>query len=1016
MLGKINKLFDRSSSRVKSTLPLLEEIRDLEDEIKNMSEKDIKARVQEMKDELKELVDAIPDSKKRSITKVNRREKFPSHEKEIQDKLIEFMPEVYAMVNESFRRTVGFTYHDVQLQAGILLGKGQILVEQYTGEGKTMTFMLPLALYALVGRGAHLVTVNNYLTKVGGEYAGHMLSTLGITVGVISPDDSYRFINDDEIAKYKNEEAVKARKDQRIAIDSMQGLNLVECTKREAYLCDITYATNNELGFDYLRDNMAWDLKSLVQRELYFCIIDEADSILIDEARTPLIISATPSDADTEKYSKFAAAVRNLEEGEEADYIVDYKARSASLTEYGMQKVEDFLEVDNAWDDFSTAYHIENALKAKSLFQKDDQYMIKNGNVYIVDEFTGRVLEGRRYSEGLHQAIEAKEGVEIKQESKTFATITFQNFFRLYKVLCGGSGTIMTESEEFFKIYGLDSVVIPTNKPRIREDYADRIYKTSDAKFRAVVEEIKEMHEQGRPVLVGTTSVEKSEVVSKLLDKEGIPHEVLNAKFHEQESRIVAKAGQKGAVTVATNMAGRGTDIVIGGGSRGDDKYKEVAELGGLHVIGTERHDSRRIDNQLRGRTGRQGEPGSTRFYVSLDDQIMRVLGGELLTRLFNMVKVPDDMPIEMKMIANQIETAQKRVEGVNFDSRKRIVEYDDVMNQHREIFYSRRNSVMVTSEHALGRFIDGARVIDTNLPEYSDSVKKYEERIKESQEVLEDMIEDILSNQVDDVLYSTYPEGSKFKEETAEKLIDRLTRFIPANLLQKGLDLPTSNLGKELLKKSEDGTNLYNLIENAVEQAYQTKIEELGDEYYNVVKAIQLESLDKTWVDHLEIMKDVRDSISLAGYAQRDPLVEYKNAAFQMFESFISNINQDVARKIMHVTKVRRVQQATPQMLRTNEDDVSDILTGDREMLPGVEGDQHKASDVISDIDKAVKKQQRTLRTNTSEKVSKNAKSNKKYGRNDRVTVKYSDGRVEKNVKYKKVEADVNAGNAEII
>ncbi len=1012
MLGKVKKLFDSSNKKLRATRNDLTAIRDLEEDIKKMSDKDIKKRISEMKDELKELVNKIPEEQKKSLTKVNRREKFPDNEKEVQEKLWEFMPEVYAMLNESFRRTVGFTYHDVQLQAGILLGKGQLLVEQYTGEGKTMTFMLPLALYALAGRGAHLVTVNNYLTKVGGEYAGYMLSRLGLSVGIISPDGSFKFVENKDLEKYKSKDSIEEEYD-RISIDAMGGRNLVSCQKREAYYCDVTYATNNELGFDYLRDNMAWDIGRLAQRELYFCIIDEADSILIDEARTPLIISATPDETDTEKYARFAAAVKNLDEGEEKDYVVDYKARSVNLTESGMSKVEEFLEVDNAWADYSTAYHIENALKAKALFIKDDQYMVRNGNVYIVDEFTGRVLEGRRYSEGLHQAIEAKEGVEIKQESKTFATITFQNFFRIYKVLAGGSGTIMTESEEFYKIYGLDSVVIPTNKPRIRIDYPDRIYKTAEAKFKAVVSEIIEMHEQGRPVLVGTTSVEKSELISKLLDREGIPHEVLNAKFHEQESRIVAEAGKKGAVTVATNMAGRGTDIVIGGGSRGDDSYNEVAELGGLHVIGTERHDSRRIDNQLRGRTGRQGEPGSTRFYVSLDDQIMRVLGGEFLSKLLNMVRVPDDMPIEMQMIANQIETAQKRVEGVNFDSRKRIVEYDDVMNQHREIFYTKRNNVLFTTDHALGKFIEADRAIDINLPEHEDKKAKYQDEADDNKERAEEMIEHLVLSTIENQIFSTIPEGTKIKEETAERVIERITKTIPAPLLQRSMGVASSSLAKEYLKKIEKGEDPQEILIEASKKSFEDKVKELETDYYTVIKMLNLETLDKAWVDHLEIMKDVRDSISLSGYAQRNPLVEYKNIAFQIFESFITKVDLEVSSKFFKVTKVRRVSQ--PQNIQTNDDEVSDVLTGDREMLPGP-GDAVRSKDVISDIDNAVKKRNQRMRTNSSEQGSRTVVSEKKYGRNDRVTVEYTDGRKHEDVKYKKVQADVEAGNARVI
>ena len=1005
MVKNIKNIFDRSSKRLRSTREELQAIRDLEEKVKGWSDEEIKSRISKMKIEVQKLVDNIPADQKKSLTKVNRREKFPENEKLIQEKLWEFLPEVYAMLNESFRRTVGFAYHDVQLQAGILLGKGQLLVEQYTGEGKTMTFMLPLTLYSLAGRGAHLVTVNNYLTKVGGEYAGYMLSRLGISVGVISPEGSFKFASDDELKKYKNKDHIESPYE-RIAIDSMGGRNLIECTKRQAYYCDITYSTNNELGFDYLRDNMTRDIERLVQRELYYCIIDEADSILIDEARTPLIISATPGETDTEKYAKFAQAVQNLHEGEELDYIVDYKSRSVSLTEAGMSKVEDYLEVDNAWEDYSTAYHIENALKAKALFIKDDKYMVKNGEVYIVDEFTGRVLEGRRYSEGLHQAIEAKEGVEIKQESKTFATITFQNFFRIYKILSGGSGTIMTESEEFFKIYGLDSIVIPTNKPRIREDYPDRIYKTQEAKFKAVVNEIKEMNEIGRPVLVGTTSVEKSELISKMLDREGVSHEVLNAKFHEQESRIVAGTGKKGAVTVATNMAGRGTDIVIGGGARGDHDYKEVEKIGGLHVIGTERHDSRRIDNQLRGRTGRQGEPGSTRFYVSMDDQIMRVLGGEFLAKLLDMVRAPDNIPIELKMIVNQIETAQKRVEGVNFDHRKNTVEYDDVMNQHREIFYTRRSKVLFSTEQALGKFIEEDRVINLKLPENEDKKSNYLDHIERSKNEIEEIFKNLVLDTIQSIVYSTIPEGTKVNKELATKVIDRISKIIPPNILQNAFETNTSSLGEEYLKRIKNNEDPQEIILEASRKAFNQKSSELEDDYFNIIKIIYLESLDQAWVDHLEIMNDIRVSINIsAGYAQRNPLVEYKNIAFQVFESFISKVSSDVASKFFSVTKVRTVQ--VPQNISTNDDQVSDILTGSREMLPV------NSEDFISDSKNDLNK---NLKTSSRENISKTITKSKKIGRNDRVTVEYTDGSTKRDIKYKKVQADVEAGDAKII
>jgi preprotein translocase subunit SecA len=502
------------------------------------------------------------------------------------------------MIREVMRRDFDRRHFDVQLLAGVLLAQGQKLVEVKTGEGKTQIFHLPLFLYSLVGRGAHMVTVNEYLARRDGEYAGQVASRLGLRVGVITPGNkSYMFILNSEVKELKGEEVFKQiDQDKKPTIASMQGLNLLEVTKQDAYLCDVTYGINNEFGFDYLRDNMTWELSQRAQRELYFCVVDEADSILIDEARTPLIISAVPEDTDTDKYYRFAGAVKNLEE--EKDYTVDYKSKSVMLTEDGIANAERALGVENLWADYSFAHHLENALKAKALFLKDDQYIIRNNEVLIVDSFTGRVLPGRRYSEGLHQAIEAKEGVEVQKESQTYASITFQNYFRLYKVLCGGSGTIITEAEEFFQIYGLESVAIPTNMPVIRQDLPDLIYKDEESKFNAVVEEIKERHEKGQPILVGTTSVEKSERLSGKLDELQIPHSVLNAKYHEQEAHIVAHAGEKGAVTVATNMAGRGTDIPL---------EKGVTELGGLAVIGTERHEARRIDNQLRGRSDVRG-------------------------------------------------------------------------------------------------------------------------------------------------------------------------------------------------------------------------------------------------------------------------------------------------------------------------------------------------------------------------------------------------------------------------
>ncbi len=1010
MINKLTSVFDSNNKQIKKTEPTLKKIRDLEKQVSQMSIDQIKKRVSEMKADLAKNKAEIPEDSKRSLRKVERTKGLPSYEIEIQEKLRNYLPEVFAFVNEIYKRKMGFGYHDVQLQAGIVLADGQRLVEMKTGEGKTMTFQLPLALYAIAGRGAHLATVNDYLAKIGAEYAGHILSDLGISVGVITPQESYKFITDEEVKSLKGEESYGERKKQRMQIDNMTGLNLLSCTKKQAYECDITYGTNNEFGFDYLRDNMASDLSRVSQRELYFCIIDEADSILIDEARTPLIISATPSDSDTEKYVRFASAVRDLIE--DVDYTVDHKDRAVTLTEEGIKKVESILEVPNLWDDYSMAYHLENALKAKALFKKDDEYLLRNGEVLIVDEFTGRVMKGRRYSEGLHQAIEAKEGVEIKQESKTYATITFQNFFRMYKILCGGSGTVLTEAEEFFKIYGLESMEIPTNKPTIRADHQDRIFKNQTAKFRAVAADIKERYEKGQPVLIGTVSVEKSELLSRLLDEQGIPHEVLNAKYHEQEARIVALAGRKGAVTVATNMAGRGTDIVIGGGSRGDDAWKEVVELGGLYVIGTERHDSRRIDNQLRGRTGRQGEPGETRFYVSLDDEIMRVLGGEVMSRILGMVRMDEDMPIELKLISKQIETAQKRIEGMNFDSRKRVVEYDDVMNQHREVFYSKRFSFLNRVENSLGRFKDDAKFLDLNLEENKDLRSNYESKVIEAQNNIKSEIEDIVMEEAAKIV--TLNSQGKLSDKDIEELTKDFLTLIPEDYLSGILETSESEVSEKIAEslKGKKFIDIQNYLLDLVNKAFIQRLSEFRSDLYPLSKQLVLQQMDFKWVDHLEIMTDIRHGIGLQGYAQKDPLVEYKNKAFGVFESLIRNINSEIARSLFRIQKVARQEQ--PVNISTNEEEIEDILVGDRESI--VSGGNNKLKSIIQDLEKNRQSTEATAKGNLSEGNATIKKGVKEFGRNDKVSVKYSDGKIVKDVKYKKVEDDVKSGKASIL
>lgn len=917
MLNTIKSFFNGNERQIAQARKIVDQINALEPEVEKMSDEQIQARVNEFKAELKKLVDKIPVAERQSIRRIQREKGLPAAEVEIQAKLQQILPEVYAFVREAYKREMGIRHYDVQLLAGVILAQGQKLVEVKTGEGKTMSFNLPTFLYALVGRGAHLVTVNEYLAKRDGEYAGHVASKLGLTVGIVAPNGvSFKFISNEQVKELKGEETYK----ELLALgkpklSTMRGYNLVECDKREAYNCDITVSVNSELGFDYLRDNMAWEVGRIVQRELYFCMVDEADSILIDEARTPLIISATPTQSDVDKYTKFAKVVKGLEEGK--DYEIDHKSRQVSFTEDGIQAVEKMLGLDNLWTDYNAVHHLDNALRAKALYKKDDEYIVKNGEVLIVDSFTGRVMPGRRFSEGLHQAIEAKEGVKVQEEAKTFATITFQNYFRLYKVLTGGSGTIITEGEEFFKIYGLESVAIPTHRPISRDDKNDLIYRNQEVKFRALANEVKELHEKGQPVLIGTTSVEKSELVSQMLDQLGVPHEVLNAKYHEQEAQIVAKAGEKGAVTVATNMAGRGTDIPLGEG---------VRELGGLAVIGSERHEARRIDNQLRGRSGRQGDPGYSRFYVSLDDTIMRVLGGDLIAKSVGRM-LDDDMPIQMSLITRQIEVAQKRVESLNFDMRKNVVDYDDVMNQQREVFYARRRRLLTLSENAQGRF----------GYEAEGEADKAAEMVEEAKVELQDMVVEILNEQLDKTIQVHAGSSRKMSDEDVEALLPQVLDFAPDKDLAVGLSVKEKELNSHLknLFITNDAEGIREKLSAGLLQVLHAKLAEFGADMPMVVKMLMLETMDVQWMEHLETMSDVNHGIRLQSIAQRDPLVEYKNIGFRLFGELIERINSNIARRILKVQRVQNANIQVNQSLNTNQQQIVDINTGDREMLP---------------------------------------------------------------------------------
>jgi len=892
MLGFIKKFFDPTNATVKEAQPVVDEILALEPAVSKMSVKEMRDKVTKMKEDISELIKRVPEETRIPLKPMN----FKDSELEIQihHTLQEYIPELFAYLREINNRKFHKKHFPVQLLAAVILAQGNKLTELKTGEGKTQVFHLPAALYGLTKRGSHVITVNDYLARRDGEYAGHALSDLGITVGIITPQASYKFVPDDELKAVKGDEVDAERtKINASNLSDMHGINLVQCTKQEAYAQDIVYGTNNEFGFDYLRDNMVFNLQDRVQRELYYCIIDEADSILIDEARTPLIISA-PAEASNQLYQKFARVVSGLEV--EKHYVVDEKEHSASLTDEGTALVEKLLGVNNIWEDYRYAHHLDNALKAMALFKDNDHYIVKDGEILIVDEFTGRILPGRRYSEGLHQAIEAKEGVEIKQESKTLATITFQNFFKLYKIIGGGSGTILTEAEEFQKIYNLDSYVIPTNVKVIRKDLRDKVYKDRESKFKAASEEIIEAHKSGQPLLIGTTTIVDSEYLSLILDRKGIEHEVLNAKYHEKEASIIMKAGQKNSVTVATNMAGRGTDIPLGPG---------VVELGGLYVIGTERHEARRIDNQLRGRSGRQGDPGKSQFFVALDDEIMRIQGGDAVKRIMEITKLPPDIPIESPLISRAIENAQKKMEGYHFDMRKRVVDYDNVMNQQREIFYTKRlNVIKLTNKDDPSKEI--TQIIKANLHD------KFENSIIRHLEVpdkpdYKGLASEILDLSQDDLINQIIINSKAFKTRNIKSI---------------------SDLVKD---KNNVNQNIISITDNLVDK----KTDELKLDVKNIYKILSIQTMDELWTEHLESITDLREGIGLRGYAQRDPLVEYKNESYTLFENLMNSINDQVARNFLKINRI-----ASPvlsEKTSTNQDEISDILTGSREISPKI-------------------------------------------------------------------------------
>ncbi|MGE5605083.1 MAG: preprotein translocase subunit SecA [Bacteroidota bacterium] len=819
MLKMLAEMWDTNLREVKRLRKRIEDINQLEPEFEKLNDSELRAKTDEFKERL-----AAGET------------------------LDDILPEAFAVVREGAKRILGQRHFDVQLMGGIVLHEGKI-AEMKTGEGKTLVATLPVYLNALTGRGVHVVTVNDYLAKFHSEWMGRVYRFLGLTVGVI-----------------------------------LHNLNSEE--RRHAYGCDITYGTNNEFGFDYLRDNMAFSVEDMVQRELNYAIVDEVDSILIDEARTPLIISGQ-ADESTELYYRFARIAPKLKK--EEDYTIDEKARTVAVTEEGVAKVEKMLNVENMYEDENTelVHQLNQALRAKELMKRDRDYVVKDGEVIIVDEFTGRLMFGRRYSDGLHQAIEAKEGVKIERESQTLATITFQNYFRMYNKLAGMTGTAETEETEFRKIYGLEVVVIPTNLPMIRIDHPDVIYKTESGKFRAVVEDIVAVYERKQPILVGTISIEKSEELSNMLKKRGVPHQVLNAKHHEKEAEIIAQAGRLGAVTIATNMAGRGTDIILGGNAeflakdflraRGIDpneatpeeyqlvlqeakaittkEHETVVALGGLYIIGTERHESRRIDNQLRGRAGRQGDPGASRFYVSMEDDLMRLFGGDMISGLMERLGWTEDMPIEHSAIAKRIEAAQRKVENRNFEIRKHVLEYDDVLNKQREIIYELRKKLLFGSD--------------------------------EHQRVLQ------LFGEVTDNLLEIYANPKVYPEEWD---LEGLLKAVYTTLL------PVDSITIEEI----DGVGhqeLREMILNRALELYQAKEGEIGKEHlYQFERLVMLRTIDVKWMDHLEAMDELKEGIGLRAYGQNDPLVAYKIEAYQMFKEMRDSINEEVVRTLAKV------------------------------------------------------------------------------------------------------------------
>ncbi|KKT60360.1 preprotein translocase subunit SecA [Candidatus Giovannonibacteria bacterium RIFCSPLOWO2_12_FULL_44_25] len=833
------KIFGDANEKVINEMrPVAEEINNLEKDFEKLSDGELKKKTEEFKAQ-------IANGKS----------------------LDELLPEAFAAVREAAKRTLGQRHFDVQLMGGIALHRGEI-AEMKTGEGKTLVATLPAYLNALTGKGVHIVTVNDYLSRRDAAWMGQIYDALGLSVGVLNHEASYLY--DTNLAVAPPSSGLTAEDQIRDALGAFKIVHefLRPCSRREAYTADIIYGTNNEYGFDYLRDNMVYSAQQMSQREHHFAIVDEVDSILIDEARTPLIISM-PDAESAELYKVFSKIAPRLKEN--VDYNIDEKMKTALISEPGIEKVEQMLGVKDIYTErgMRFVHHLEQALRAQALFVRDRDYVVKSaahggGEVIIVDEFTGRLMPGRRWSDGLHQAIEAKEGVNVQQESRTLATITFQNYFRMYEKLAGMTGTAQTSAEEFHKVYKLEVVQIPTNKQMIRKDLQDKVFQTEKGKFQALVREIKERSQKGQPVLVGTVSIEKNEKLAAMLQREGIAHKILNAKNHEEEGAIIAQAGRFGAVTVATNMAGRGVDIILGGNPPSADEASRVREVGGLLVVGTERHEARRIDDQLRGRSGRQGDPGESHFFVSMEDDLMRIFASEKVKNLMGRFGIPEDEPIENKMVSGAIESAQGKIEGFNFDTRKHVLEYDDVMNKQRTAIYARRKKIL-----------------------FAESKEIEDEALK--------LLEDVLSKIV--TAHTAGPENEWNRKEIFENLVSLV-----------GGDGDSTSL-RERVEKTESREGLTELAKNYAKDAFAKKKEGIAARlpdwqgFAGALRMVMLQAIDALWMEHLEAMEYMRSSVRLRAYGQKDPLVEYKNEGAKMFQQLEGHINTYIANLIFKIT-----------------------------------------------------------------------------------------------------------------